>query len=166
MTEQLRPQKRGRKIAMTSDAIDALLAEQRTCRVATIGPDGPHATPLWFGWDGRYLWLYSITRSQRWADLQQDPRIGVVVDGGGDYFDLHGVEITGTVEVVGEVPRTGEANDDLMAIEAQFARKNFGLDQMFHDGKHAWLRVTPGKIASWDFRKLADLPRAGQDQAG
>ena len=25
------------------------------------------------------------------------------------------------------------------------------------DGKHAWLRLTPEKIVSWDFRKLADL---------
>lgn len=157
MTGQLRPQRRGRKIAMTPDEISVFLGEQRTCRVATIGPSGPHATPLWFGWDGTHLWLYSITRSQRWVDLRNDPRIGVVVDAGGDYFDLRGVEITGTVEVVGEVPRTGEANEELAAIEARFARKNFGLDEMFYDGKHAWLRVTPTKIASWDFRKLAEL---------
>ena len=142
---------------MTPDAIDAFLAEQRTCRVATVGPDGPHATPLWFGWDGTCLWLYSITRSQRWADLQGDPRIGVVIDAGGDYFDLHGVQITGTVEIVGEVPRTGEDNDALVAVEAQFAGKYLGRDEMLHDGKHAWLRVTPSKIASWDFRKLAEL---------
>jgi hypothetical protein len=25
---------------------------------------------------------------------------------------------------------------------------------MFHDQRHAWLRVKPTKIASWDFRKL------------
>ena len=25
---------------------------------------------------------------------------------------------------------------------------------MLHDGRHGWLRVTPGKITSWDFRKL------------
>ncbi|PZS25102.1 MAG: pyridoxamine 5-phosphate oxidase [Pseudonocardiales bacterium] len=157
MTDQMRQQRRGRKIAMTPAEIDVFLAAQRTCRVATIGGDGPHATPLWFGWDGSCLWLYSITRSQRWADVRNDPRVSVVIDAGDDYFDLHGVEITGTAEMVGEVPRIGEENDALVAIEAQFARKNFGLDEMFHDGKHAWLRVTPNKIASWDFRKLAGL---------
>jgi len=25
---------------------------------------------------------------------------------------------------------------------------------MRHDGRHAWLRLVPGKISSWDFRKL------------
>jgi nitroimidazol reductase NimA-like FMN-containing flavoprotein (pyridoxamine 5'-phosphate oxidase superfamily) len=154
MTE-LRPQKRGRKIAMTDAERDEYLATERTCRVATIGPDGPHATPLWYGWDGTHLWLYSIVKSQRWTDLMRDPRIGVTVDGGVDYLELRGVEITGTVEVIGEVPRTGEAVDELVAIEKQFASKYMGGGEaMFHDGRHGWLRVSPTKIASWDFRKL------------
>jgi len=29
---------------------------------------------------------------------------------------------------------------------------------MIHDGRHAWLRITPAKITSWDFRKLESLP--------
>jgi hypothetical protein len=153
MTE-LRPQKRGRKIAMTDAERDEFLATERTCRVATIGPDGPHATPLWYGWDGTHLWLYSIVKSQRWSDLVRDPRIGVTVDSGVDYLELRGVEITGTVEVVGEVPRTGEPDDELAAIEQQFASKYMGGEAMFHDGRHGWLRVSPIKIASWDFRKL------------
>jgi len=28
---------------------------------------------------------------------------------------------------------------------------------MIHDGRHAWLRIVPDKITSWDFRKLATL---------
>jgi hypothetical protein len=139
---------------MTPDELDSFLAGERTCRVATIGPDGPHATPLWFGWHGGYLWLYSIVRSQRWADLQRDPRIGVTVDAGVDYFELRGVEITGTVEVVGEVPRIGEPNHELADLERLFARKYMGGEEMVYDQRHAWLRVKPTKIVSWDFRKL------------
>jgi hypothetical protein len=157
MTESLKPQKRGGKIAMTAAERDEFLGRQRTCRVATVGKDGPHATPLWFLWRDGVLWLYSITRSQRWADLMADPRIGITVDAGEEYFELHGVEITGTVEVVGEVPRTGEDVAELAEVEAAFVRKNFGLEQMFHDGKHAWLKVTPAKVVSWDFRKLSSI---------
>jgi hypothetical protein len=25
---------------------------------------------------------------------------------------------------------------------------------MRHDGRHAWLRITPESIVSWDFRKI------------
>ena len=150
-------QRRGRKIAMTTEERDSFLAEERTCRVATVGPDGPHATPLWYVWAADSLWLYSIVRSRRWADLMRDPRISVVVDAGTDYLELRGVEITGTVEQVGEAPRTGDPREDLADVERAFARKYVGGDEMFHDGRHGWLRVRPAKIASWDFRKLASL---------
>lgn len=153
----LRPQRRGRKIAMTDAERDEFLAAERTCRVATIGPDGPHATPLWYGWDGTHFWLYSIVKSQRWTDLMTDPRIGITVDAGVEYFELCGVEITGTAEVVGDVPRTGGDDPQLAEIEAQFGRRYMGGGDMFHDGRHGWLRVTPNKIVSWDFRKLAEL---------
>jgi PPOX class probable F420-dependent enzyme len=158
VSDELRPQKRGRRIAMIDAERDAFLAAERTCRVATIGPDGwPHVTALWFAWDGTHFWIYSITRAQRWADLQRDPRIAIIVDAGVDYLELQGVEVMGTAEVVGEVPRTGEPAADLETVEKIFARKYMGGDQMFHDGTHAWLRVAPTKIASWDFRKLAEL---------
>jgi hypothetical protein len=154
---QLRTQRRGRRIAMSDAERDEFLATERTCRVATIGPDGPHATPLWFVWDGAALWLYSIVRSQRWADLQRDPRVGVVVDAGRDYVELRGVEITGRVEVIGEVPRTGRPDTQLSGIERTFAHRYLnGADEMAHDGRHGWLRVVPSKITSWDFRKLGD----------
>jgi hypothetical protein len=164
MTSDLRPQRRGRRIAMSDSERDEFLATERVCRVATIGSDGhPHATPLWFGWDGVDLWLYSIVRAKRWADLQRDPRISAVVDTGVEYLELRGVEIIGTAEVVGEVPRTGTPDPELAGIEKIFARKYMaGADEMFHDGGHAWLRVRPTKIASWDFSKLAAIYGAAE----
>ncbi|WP_399922493.1 pyridoxamine 5'-phosphate oxidase family protein [Streptomyces kanamyceticus] len=151
-------QRRGRRIMMTPDELDAFLSTERTCRVATVSADGaPHANTLWFAWDGRSLWLYSITRSKRWADLRRDQRIAVVIDTGEEYGELRGVELSGTAEFVGESPRTGEPCPELDVPERLFAHKLFGLDEMPHDGRHAWIRLTPDAIASWDFRKLAGL---------
>ncbi|MFH9070413.1 pyridoxamine 5'-phosphate oxidase family protein [Streptomyces alboflavus] len=151
-------QRRGRRIMMTPDEVDAFLAAERTCRIATVSADGaPHVSALWFAWDGTSLWLYSVTRSKRWAELRRDPRVAVVVDAGEQYGELRGVELTGTAEVIGEVPRTGEPRPELDLPERLFARKNFGMEEMVHDGRHAWLRLTPDAIASWDFRKLARL---------
>ncbi|WP_221358634.1 pyridoxamine 5'-phosphate oxidase family protein [Streptomyces beigongshangae] len=149
-------QRRGRKIMMTPEELDGFLATQRTCRVATVSADGaPHVSTLWFAWDGTSLWLYSITRSKRWADLRRDPRVAVVVDAGEEYGELRGAELSGSVEFVGELPRTGEPCAELEAVERLFARKNFGLEEMPHDGRHAWMRLTPEATVSWDFRKLA-----------
>jgi hypothetical protein len=149
----MKQQRRARAIAMTPDEVDAFLAEQRTCRVATVGSTGPHATPLWFVWQDGVLWLTSLSRSQRWTDLQNDPRIAVVVDTGEDYGELRGVELRGRVEVVGEVPRTGEPLPELNGPEQAFADKYSG-GTVVRDGRHAWLRLVPEKITSWDFRKI------------
>jgi hypothetical protein len=146
-----RQQRRGRRIAMDPAELDEFLAGQRTCRVATTGTSGPHLTPLWFVWDGAALWLTSLVRSQRWTDIERDPVIAVLIDAGEEYGELRGVELRGGVEVVGEVPRTGEPRSDLAEPERLFAAK-YGA--MHHDGRHAWLRLTPDKITSWDFRKI------------
>ncbi|MFE9122415.1 pyridoxamine 5'-phosphate oxidase family protein [Streptomyces sp. NPDC007172] len=148
-------QRRGRRIMMSDEERDAFLGEQRTCRVATVSADGsPHVAPLWYVWHGGSLWLYSITRSRRWAQLGKDPRVAVVVDDGTEYGELRGVELSGSVVPVGEAPRTGGPCPELAPVEALFAAKNFGLQEMVHDGRHAWLRLTPDTVVSWDFRKL------------
>ncbi|MEU6101294.1 pyridoxamine 5'-phosphate oxidase family protein [Streptomyces flaveolus] len=151
-------QRRGRKIMMTPGELDAFLTAQRTCRVATVSADGaPHVSTLWFAWDGSSMWLYSVVRSRRWADLRRDARVAIVVDTGEEYDELRGAELSGRAELVGEAPRTGELCAELDLPETLFARKNFGLDEMPHDGRHAWLRLTPEKIVTWDFRKLSSL---------
>lgn len=152
-------QRRGRRIMMSPDELDAYLGAERTCRVATVSGDGaPHVSALWFAWDGTSLWLFSITRSKRWADLRGDQRIAVVIDSGVEYGELRGVELSGSAVFVAESPRMGEPCPELDVPERLFAQKYFGMDTMPYDGKHAWIRLTPEAITSWDFRKLAELP--------
>jgi hypothetical protein len=149
-------QRRGGAIAMTGAEQDAFLRTQPVCRVATVGPSGhPHVSALWFVWDGTALWLNSLVRSQRWADLARDPRVSVIVDeGGSDFLRLRGVELLGRAEVVGEAPRTGERRADLDGPERLFAGKYSGGGGFRYDGRHGWLRLRAEKIVSWDFGKL------------
>ena len=140
---------------MSEAEVDELLGVAWTCRVASNGTAGPHVMPLWFLWRDGELWLHSLCRSQRWKDIERDPRIAVVVDLGERYDELRGVELRGRAEVVGEVPRTGaEANAELDAVERGYAAKYLGGRDFGYDGRHAWLRLTPERIFSWDFRKM------------
>ncbi|MFF3658533.1 pyridoxamine 5'-phosphate oxidase family protein [Streptomyces olivochromogenes] len=149
-------QRRGTAIAMTDPERDTFLRTQPLCRVATVGRDGdPHVSALWFVWDGSTLWLNSLVRSQRWTDLDRDPRLSVIVDDGGtDFMALRGVELRGSVEVVGEAPRKGDPLDELVSPEQLFADKYMGGGAFRYDGKHGWLRLTTEKVVSWDFAKL------------
>lgn len=149
----MQEQRRSRRIAMTPEERDGFLAGERTCRVATTGSAGPHLTALWFVWDGEALWLTSIVKSQRWTDIQRDPRVSVLVDAGQRFGELRGVELRGVAEPVGEIPRTGEPNEQLVEPERLFGDKYAG-GKFGHDGRHAWLRVVPEKISSWDFSKM------------
>ncbi|MCX5045639.1 pyridoxamine 5'-phosphate oxidase family protein [Aldersonia sp. NBC_00410] len=147
-------QRRGRKIAMTAQERDEFLAGEHTCRVATVGADGrPHVGPLWFVWDGTALWLNSIVKSQRWTDVIRDPRVSIVVDAGEQFHELRGVELLGRAEPVADVPRGSDPDEQVARPELLFARKYLGGDTFFADGRHAWLRVVPEKVVSWDFRK-------------
>jgi Pyridoxamine 5'-phosphate oxidase len=149
-----RAQRRGNKIAMDRAELDAFLTGERVCRMASISAAGPHNSPLWFVWDGSAIWIYSIVQSQRWTDLQRDPRVAIVVDAGHDFVELRGVELHGSADVVGPIPRTGEEEaPDLDEPERLFADKYTGSERFEHDGRHAWLRIRPTKVNSWDFRK-------------
>lgn len=148
-------QRRGRRIAMSPAEVDAFLRDERTCRVGTIGPDGAaHVSPLWFVWDGAALWLHSLVRAQRWTDLVRDPRVTVLVDAGEQYDELRGVELSGRAQVVGATPWTGAPDPDLDEPVRLFGDKYAG-GALPADGRHAWLRITPEKVVSWDFRKAA-----------
>jgi enoyl-CoA hydratase len=152
--ERGRQQRRGRSIAMTQSELDAFLGTERTCRVASISAGGrPHVSPLWFVWDGSALWLNSVVRSQRWRDLERNPAASVVVDAGEEYTELRGVELTGRVQVMSEVPRTSAPLAAVAQAERRFALKYTGTPDFVPDGRHAWLRLAPEKLLSWDFRK-------------
>ena len=152
----MQAQRRGLKLAMSAEEMDAFLEQERVCRVSTLARDGtPRSNPLWFVWHDRSLWLYSLVRTQRWANIEQNPNVSALIDAGHDYGELRGVELIGKVAVVGEVPRTGDSDPDLQTPERLFFHKYFDRDEPVHDGRHAWLRLAPEKVVSWDFRKLA-----------
>ena len=139
---------------MTPEEREAFLTSQRTCRVATVGADGaPHVSALWFVWDGTALWLNSVVASQRWTNIAREPRVSVLVDAGEEFLELCGAELIGAAEVVGEVPRTSEPSAELDVPERLFGDKYAG-GTFTADGRHAWLRLVPEKVVSWDFRKL------------
>ena len=53
----MREQRRSRVIAMSPEELDTFLAEQRTCRMATVGPGGPNVSPPSSDVETYMLWL-------------------------------------------------------------------------------------------------------------
>jgi hypothetical protein len=149
----VKEQRRGRGLAMSEAERTAFLLTQRTCRIATLCHGSPHLSAVWFVWHADELWVNSVVHSQRWTDIGRDPSVSVIVDDGHDFGELRGVELVGRAEVIGEVPRTGGAHPLLVEPEHLFAEK-YADGTFRYDGRHAWFRVVPDKIVSWDLGKM------------
>jgi nitroimidazol reductase NimA-like FMN-containing flavoprotein (pyridoxamine 5'-phosphate oxidase superfamily) len=145
---------------MDLEAIHSLLTTAPLCRVGTTRGKRPHVTPMWFVWDREALWLYSIVQSKRWRDVDANPLVSVVVDIGATFDDYRGVEVLGPAVTVGGVPRTPEYDRRLSEVECAFALKYNSKPELEIDGRHAWLRLQPTHMISWDFARLSARRRA------
>lgn len=152
MTSEPSRQRKRRGLAMTVEERNAFLGVERTCRIGTVRDGVPHVSPVWYAWDGTALWIHSLIRSRRWADLDTNPLASALVDAGEDYGSLRGVELVGPFRAVGPAPYVGPA-PETEAAAALFASK-YGDGILHPDGRHAWLRMEPDRVVSWDFAKL------------
>lgn len=80
-----------------------LLHSKALAHVATIGPDGePQNNPVWFDWDGQYLYYSQTKTRQKYRNVQKDGRTSLsIVDPSNDYRYL---EVRGTLVRIDEDP--------------------------------------------------------------
>ena len=148
------------EVKMSDQEISDFLADNLKVQVASLGPDGaPHLTTLFYiVRDGRLaFWTYG--RSQKIKNLERDPRVSALVEGGDDYFELRGVSINGRAELVRDY-------DEIFSIGAEVATRMVGADSFEALGdfgretveKQAQKRVAvvihPDHVATWDHRKM------------
>jgi len=146
-----------RGVEMTADEVAALVAEQRTVTLATIGPDGlPHLAGMWFAPDGEDLLMWTYRGSQKTRNVERDPRASVLAETGTGYDELRGVCLDCSVELIRDP-------EQVLAIGRALLGRNFGIDQdapgvedgvRAQAGKRVGLRLRPVRTRSWDHRKL------------
>jgi PPOX class probable F420-dependent enzyme len=147
-------------LSLTEEELDAYLRGGRTIRMATVGPDGmPHVVPLWFVWHDGTVFLNSTRGNPTVENMLRDGRAAGVVDDGETYDALRGAVVTGRVEVAEDDPGLSEA-------ERLWSEKYLGGNEPPYRRwrNRVWLRLTPDRVASWDFRKIPEA-RARRDAA-
>ena len=138
---------------MTAQEVNIYLAEQKTCRLATVDPQGrPHVAPVWHViLDGEiYIETGGFTKKVR--NLKANPQLCLAFDSGDNIHNFKGVVIQGQVEFVRDkalIARFREA----------FAQRYFGStnhpDFLFLMGlpELTLMRVKKERVASWDYTK-------------
>ena len=149
---------------MSDEQIEDYLAASMKVQVASIGVDGtPHLTTLFYVVHEGKIAFWTYATSQKVRNLERDPRISCLVETGTDYFELAGVSIQGTAEIVRDKDRIREIGTAVThAMSGGADLGDLGRDiveKQVH--KRVAILVTPTRIASWDHSKMAALPGAG-----
>jgi PPOX class probable F420-dependent enzyme len=143
-------------VSMPAADVARLLADGRKLQLATINPDGtPHLVSMFYAMlDGRIaFWTYRA--SQKARNLARDPRVTCLVEDGDDYFELRGVQVTGEVRRIDDLPGVTEIG---RLVAARMAGPDAAVldDYVAHAAaKRSAYLVEPRRVVSWDHRRLA-----------
>jgi PPOX class probable F420-dependent enzyme len=164
------------RVPMTPDEVIAFLAAHRKMHLATISADGSlHLVTMYYVLlDGRItFWTYRS--SQKALNMARDPRVSCLVEAGEQYFDLRGVQVQGRVRAIDDPAAVRDIGRRIVAAMAgheEGSRGSLagdtppshpaagGADPLSVYVSHAARKrlgyaVQPGRIISWDHRKLA-----------
>lgn len=143
-------------IEMNADERRAYLEAGKTIYLASNGADGyPHLIAMWYALEGDAVLMTTYRKAQKTKNLLQDPRCTLLLEDGATYRQLRGLFVRGHCEVIDDFEttlatlskvgaRAGGAADSARTDDALRARAQ----------KRVTLRFRPGKIRSWDHRKL------------
>ena len=152
------------QIVMSDEEIREFIDHNRTCTMATVGPDGtPHLVAMWYAVLDGQIWFETKARAQKTVNLRRNPRITCMIEDGLTYDTLRGVSIEGTGVVVDDP-------DALWKVGVNVFERYTGpyTDEMkpFVEtmlNKRVAVRVDVERIRSWDHRKLGmpEMPVSG-----
>lgn len=145
---------------MTDEEISSLLAGPHKLQLATINPDGtPHLVTMYYALFDGLVGFWTYRSSQKAANLRRDPRVTCLVEAGGSYDELRGVQIVGEVETIEESERVRELGGVVygryLGVDDAFEGMGDFLEQQARK-RNAYL-VHPKRVVSWDHRKLAQV---------
>jgi len=64
------------------ELIETLLAQPVLARLGTANPktNQPHVVPVWFLWDGEFIWFSAFSSTRKARDLARNPRCSVLIE--------------------------------------------------------------------------------------
>jgi PPOX class probable F420-dependent enzyme len=151
-------------VSMSPAEVEDYLAASMKVQVASIGPDGtPHLTTLFYVLHEGRIAFWTYASSQKVKNLERDPRLSCLVETGSDYFELAGVSVQGTAEIVRDEDRIRQVGTAVThAMSGGVNLGDLGREIVENQvRKRVAIIVTPTKVASWDHRKMSALPGAG-----
>jgi nitroimidazol reductase NimA-like FMN-containing flavoprotein (pyridoxamine 5'-phosphate oxidase superfamily) len=129
-----------------------LVGARLVCVLATFDVESIHAVPMWVAQDGDTIALASASTSRKVRNLERDQRATLVLHDSRPGFEVCGVSMTGTVEVV----RGQEARHLIELVHRRYVSdvgaKIPSVDEFLRSDDTA-LRFAPLEARTWDERE-------------
>ncbi len=130
-------------------SVNGFLEKPLIARMATTAHNGqPHVVPVWYGWDEKSLWISSFASTRKYAELQQNPLISVVIDIVEQNGDIKSVIFEGSAELI-DKPRDFVASQSHW-IYARYLGEEGALEKEPHswtvDPENRLIKLTPEKL--------------------
>jgi PPOX class probable F420-dependent enzyme len=148
-------------VTMTPAEASALLASAHKLQLATLNRDGtPHLVTMFYVLVDGKIAFWTYRSSQKARNLARDPRLTCLVETGEDYFELRGVQVTGTARRVEDPASVLDIGRRIVAGMGGGPVGPAAEEYVTRAaGKRVGFVVEPARVISWDHRKL--LPRSG-----
>lgn len=125
---------------------DHFLRQPWGARLACIRPDGaPHVVPLWYEWDGRFLWLAASPGAYWQGYVRENGRVSLSIDE--PWPPLRRVLIVGQAEPVANSGLPGGLTGLRQRLAARYLGQGASAQAGYQDTA-GWsaFRITPEKI--------------------
>lgn len=147
-------------VKMSDEEIRTFLDDNLKVQVASVGKDGaPHLTTLFYIVHEGKIAFWTYARSQKIRNLERDHRLSALVEDGTDYFELRGISINGTAELVRDPDRIWEIGSRV-AVRMVGANSMDDLGDIGREAvekqvtKRIAVVIHPDSVATWDHRKM------------
>ena len=135
------------------DLIEAVLAEPVLARLATTNPKTlqPHVVPVWFAWDGKYIWISSFVSTRKIRELKINPRGAVLIESKQEGSKLQAVLLEGTVELVTQPRQLVRKLASRIYIRylGPEGIKDAEPQSWLNDAENLLIKLTPERVISW-----------------
>ncbi len=132
-------------VRLSGEIMDEFLKGPNIGRLAVVKDDGsPFIVPVWYEWDGRFIYVVGRKRSEWVKYIRRDNRVCILIDE--DRPPFRKVIIEGNAEILGS---------DWIEIGKRMVIRYFGpeVGPKYLEGtldQPRWLiRITPRKITTW-----------------
>jgi nitroimidazol reductase NimA-like FMN-containing flavoprotein (pyridoxamine 5'-phosphate oxidase superfamily) len=144
-------QPRRRQIQLTEAEQAAFFTANRKAALATLDGDGyPHLVAMTYGVKNGAFYMTSYAKAQKVLNIQRNPKVAMMIEGGASYGELKGVMIRGICDLIEGEDAVREAWAIISGNSATPRRKETNDSA----AKRVVLKVTPLRIVSWDHTKL------------